>query len=231
MGPAALYLPIMPSALFKAMSASACAREVGPAHRGWLLRDDAGSCCFDWRTWASRTRSRCCRSCPAATGTRMRRSWPCGIRSRYCNATPVTSGSGSRRRIGRCWPRCCARCHGRRCGDCGCWCVPTQSSGGTAIWSRVAMPPCRGPADAAGAPDPALDPYPRAALGKGESQLGISAVSFPRLPGDFDVPRVGWSPRGWLHATDRDGWTLSYSTGLSMPSALWRRCRLWKISR
>lgn len=47
-----------------------------------------------------------------------------------------------------------------------------------------------------------------------------------------DIPRVSWSWDSWFYAADRVvGWSLSFSFGVSMPSELCRRCRLWKISR
>jgi hypothetical protein len=94
------------------------------------MRNDAASCCCGWRTWASRTRSRCCGCCLAATATRTSRFCRCGISLRCCSANSTGSRSGSSRSIGRGWPRCCTRCHGRPCGVCGCWSGPTRSSSG-----------------------------------------------------------------------------------------------------
>src|SRR5215467_2806930 len=61
----------------------------------------------------------------------MWRSSPCGIRSRSWNVSSASSECISPRRTGRCWPRCCTGCHGRRCGDCGCLYARTRCCAGT----------------------------------------------------------------------------------------------------
>ena len=44
-------------------------------------------------------------------------------------------------------------------------------------------------------------------------------------PGFDGVGLLGFKATGWAR------WSISYSIGVSMPRALWRRRRLWKISR
>jgi hypothetical protein len=66
-------------------------------------------------------------------------------------------------------------------------------------------------------------------LGGVESlRMGEDHLELPRSDGHIAVP---WSRgAGWLdsHATVE---AFSNSIGVSMPRLLWRRCRLWKISR
>jgi hypothetical protein len=53
-------------------------------------------------------------------------------------------------------------------------------------------------------------------------------LELPRFGGRVAVPLVSWSRVAGFHATVD---VFSNSTGVSMPRLLWRRCRLWKISK
>jgi hypothetical protein len=102
-----------------------------PVHRWWRLRDDAGSCCCDWRTWGSRTRSRCYGRCRAPTGTRTPKSSPSAISLGSCSGGSRGSGCGSTPSIGPGWPLCSTRYRNRACRACGCWYARTWCSAGT----------------------------------------------------------------------------------------------------
>ena len=73
-----------------------------------------------------------------------------------------------------------------------------------------------------------------AAVAQGEFAELVDGVvvNRPGKSGEFDVPRVSWSRLTGFQAT---GWAVwcrsSNSIGVHIPSAEWRRCRLWKISR
>jgi len=66
----------------------------------------------------------------------------------------------------------------------------------------------------------------------GCSQSTVSRI-FRRIRPLLDWCSPGLTESSWLvHATDRvAGWSFSYSIGVSIPRALWRRWRLWKISK
>ncbi len=103
--------------------------------------DDAASCSFGWHTLVSPTRSLCSGCCPAVITTRTRRSSRYAISSACCSASSAGSRSGSSRPTGRCWPLCCARCPGRRCGACGCWYIPIRSCAGWEILREADIDP------------------------------------------------------------------------------------------
>ena len=56
-------------------------------------------------------------------------------------------------------------------------------------------------------------------------------VEPPRVYRSLGMPLVVWSREAGLPHATVVGWRVSNSIGLSMPRELWRRWRLWKISR
>jgi hypothetical protein len=64
----------------------------------------------------------------------------------------------------------------------------------------------------------------------GSPRLG-RGLNRPGIPGGSGMPLVVWCREAGLPHATVVGWRVSNSIGLSMPRELWRRWRLWKISR